>query len=60
MTVPAIHEDDADELGLPGRQMRWLVSQDAVAGEPLFDVRDSRRAGRQGHGRRIRIRTARK
>ena len=30
MTVPAIHEDDADELGLPGRRMRWLVAKDAV------------------------------
>ena len=30
MTVPAIHEDDAVELGLPGRRMRWLVSNDAV------------------------------
>ena len=30
MTVPAIHEDDAEELGLPGRRMRWLVSKDAV------------------------------
>ena len=30
MTVPAIHEDDAAELGLPGRRMRWLVSNDAI------------------------------
>ena len=30
MTVPAIHEDDAEELGLPGRGLRWLVSKDAV------------------------------
>ena len=30
MTVPAIHEDDAEELGLPGRRMRWLVANDAV------------------------------
>ena len=30
MTVPAIHEDDADELDLPGRQLRWLVSPDAL------------------------------
>jgi quercetin dioxygenase-like cupin family protein len=30
MTIPAIHEDDAEELGLPGRRMRWLVSKDAV------------------------------
>jgi len=30
MTVPAIHEEDAEELGLPGRHLRWLVSKDAV------------------------------
>lgn len=30
MTVPAIHENDVEELGLPGRMMRWLVSKDAV------------------------------
>jgi quercetin dioxygenase-like cupin family protein len=30
MTVPAIHEDDCEELGLPGRRMRWLVSKDAI------------------------------
>jgi quercetin dioxygenase-like cupin family protein len=26
MTVPAIHESDAEELDLPGRQLRWVVS----------------------------------
>lgn len=26
MTVPAIHEDDAEILGLPGRELRWLVA----------------------------------
>jgi quercetin dioxygenase-like cupin family protein len=26
MTVPAVHENDVEELGLPGRSMRWLVS----------------------------------
>ncbi len=31
MTVPAIHEDDAEDLGLPGRRLRWLVAKDAVA-----------------------------
>ena len=30
MTIPAIHEDDAEELGLPGRRMRWLIAKDAV------------------------------
>jgi quercetin dioxygenase-like cupin family protein len=30
MTVPAIHEDDAEDLGLPGRHLRWLISKDAV------------------------------
>jgi quercetin dioxygenase-like cupin family protein len=31
MTVPAIHEDDAENFGLPGRNLRWLVAKDAVA-----------------------------
>jgi quercetin dioxygenase-like cupin family protein len=26
MPVPAIHEDEAEALGLPGRELRWLVS----------------------------------
>lgn len=26
MTVPILHEDDAERLDLPGRQLRWLVS----------------------------------
>jgi len=30
MTVPALHEDDADPLGLPGRELRWLVAPDAL------------------------------
>lgn len=30
MTVPAIHEDDAEDLGLPGRHLRWLIAKDAV------------------------------
>jgi quercetin dioxygenase-like cupin family protein len=30
MSVPAIHEDDADALGLPGRELRWLVAPDAL------------------------------
>jgi quercetin dioxygenase-like cupin family protein len=30
VTVPAIHEDDAEALGLPGRELRWLVSADAL------------------------------
>ena len=30
MTVPAIHEDDAEEVGLPGRQLRWLVAPGAI------------------------------
>ena len=30
MTVPAIHEDDAEDLGLPGRHLRWLVAKNAV------------------------------
>jgi quercetin dioxygenase-like cupin family protein len=30
MTVPAMHEADVEEVGLLGRQMRWLVSNDAL------------------------------
>ena len=26
MSVPILHEDDAERLDLPGRQLRWLVS----------------------------------
>jgi len=33
MPVPAMHEDDADALGLPGRELRWLISPDAVPAE---------------------------
>ena len=46
MSVPAIHEDDAEELGLPGRQLRWLVAQNASR-EQLFRVRDPRRPRRK-------------
>ena len=30
MTVPAIHERDVEELDLPGRRLRWLVSPDTL------------------------------
>jgi quercetin dioxygenase-like cupin family protein len=30
MTVPSIHESDAEELDLTGRRMRWVVSPDAL------------------------------
>lgn len=33
MTVPAIHEDDAEALGLPGRELRWLVARSALQSE---------------------------
>jgi quercetin dioxygenase-like cupin family protein len=26
MSVPILHEDDVDPLGLPGRQLSWLVA----------------------------------
>src|SRR5438874_7768381 len=26
MSAPVIHEDEAEELNLPGRQLRWIVS----------------------------------
>jgi quercetin dioxygenase-like cupin family protein len=31
MPVLALHEDDADVLGLPGRELRWLVSPQTIA-----------------------------
>jgi quercetin dioxygenase-like cupin family protein len=30
MPVPAIHEDDVETLGLPGRDLKWLVSAGAL------------------------------
>ncbi|HET7216642.1 MAG TPA: cupin domain-containing protein [Vicinamibacterales bacterium] len=33
MSVPIIHEDDVAALGLPGRQLRWLVAPDAIAAQ---------------------------
>ena len=30
MSVPAIHEDDAEALGLAGRELRWLIARTAV------------------------------
>jgi quercetin dioxygenase-like cupin family protein len=33
MTVPALHEDDVEALGLPGRQLKWVVAPDALKAE---------------------------
>jgi quercetin dioxygenase-like cupin family protein len=30
MSVPALHEEDVDALGLPGRQLRWMVAPGAL------------------------------
>jgi quercetin dioxygenase-like cupin family protein len=30
MSVPAIHEDDVEPLGLPGRQLRWVVGPEGL------------------------------
>ena len=30
MTIPAIHEDEAEDLGLPGRNLRWLIGKEGV------------------------------
>jgi quercetin dioxygenase-like cupin family protein len=30
MSVPTIHEDDVQELNLPGRRFRWLVADDRI------------------------------
>jgi quercetin dioxygenase-like cupin family protein len=31
MAVPALHEDDVEALGLPGRQLSWLVAPGALS-----------------------------
>jgi len=33
MSVPVIHETDVEELNLPGRHLRWVVSTDALPAE---------------------------
>lgn len=33
MSVPAIHEDDVEGLGLPGRELRWVVAANALQSE---------------------------
>jgi uncharacterized cupin superfamily protein len=30
MSVPSLHEDDVDAVGLPGRELRWLVAPGAI------------------------------
>ena len=48
MSVPAIHEDDVEALGLPGRELRWVVAAERLAVGAVFRVRDPGRARRQG------------
>jgi quercetin dioxygenase-like cupin family protein len=33
MSVPTIHETDIEELALPGRHLRWLVSPEALTAQ---------------------------
>jgi len=33
MSVPALHEDDVEALGLPGRDLCWLVAPGALKAE---------------------------
>jgi len=33
MSVPVIHETDVEELDLPGRHLRWIVSPDGIPAE---------------------------
>lgn len=33
MSVPVIHESDVDELDLPGRHLRWVVSPEGLPAE---------------------------
>ncbi|MEO8484058.1 MAG: cupin domain-containing protein [Acidobacteriota bacterium] len=30
MSVPALHETEAEELDLPGRRLRWVVGKDGI------------------------------
>jgi len=31
MSVPVVHENDIQEMDLPGRRMRWLISESGIA-----------------------------
>lgn len=33
MSVPVIHENEVEELNLPGRQLRWVVSAEGLKAE---------------------------
>jgi quercetin dioxygenase-like cupin family protein len=33
MSVRVVHEDDVEAVGLPGRQLRWLVAKSALPSE---------------------------
>jgi quercetin dioxygenase-like cupin family protein len=35
MSVPLIHENDVEELKLPGRDLRWLVNRDLLNAQHL-------------------------
>lgn len=35
MSVPLIHEEDVPELDLPGRALRWLVTEDNLGAQHL-------------------------
>jgi quercetin dioxygenase-like cupin family protein len=35
MSVPLVHENDVEELNLPGRRLRWLVNRDLLNAQHL-------------------------
>ena len=35
MSVPIVHEDDIEEVALPGRYMRWLVNAERLGAQHL-------------------------
>lgn len=35
MSVPTLHEDDVEELDLPGRRLRWLVTPELLQAQHL-------------------------
>ena len=45
MSVPTLHEDDVEALGLPGRQLSWLVAASGLQSRQLLGLHDSRRPG---------------
>jgi mannose-6-phosphate isomerase-like protein (cupin superfamily) len=46
VTLPIVDENSIEALDLPGRHLRWLMTQEKCRCTPLFDVHDPGGAGR--------------